>query len=102
MRRRTGHRLVVLYEGLEEAYALAAPHLRAGHAPHAGEALDCFVAAYATSQQVPDTTAFRHGLGAVLAADPRIDHYWDLVARITGPSRPTPRAAHPWLTPPPA
>jgi DNA-binding transcriptional MerR regulator len=97
-RANTGHRPVVLYEGLEEAYELAGPLLRAGHVPHAGEALDCFVAAYATSQQVPDTTAFRHGLGAVLVADPRIDHYWDLVARITGPSRPTPGAAHAWLT----
>lgn len=93
-----GHRPAVLYEGLEEAYELAAPHLRAGHAPRTGEALDCFVAAYATSRQLPDTTAFRHDLGAVLAADPRIDHYWDLVARITGPSRPTPGAAHAWLT----
>ncbi|MFI0901358.1 MerR family transcriptional regulator [Streptomyces sp. NPDC020983] len=94
----TGHRPAVLYQGLEEAYALAAPHLRAGRAPHAGEALDCFVAAYAASQQVRDTPAFRRGLGTVLAADPRIDHYWELVARVTGPGRPTPGAAHAWLT----
>ncbi|MBN6544491.1 MerR family transcriptional regulator, partial [Actinacidiphila bryophytorum] len=60
-----GHRPAVLYQGLEEAYALAAPHLRAGRAPQPGEALDCFVAAYATSQQVRDTPAFRHGLAAV-------------------------------------
>lgn len=93
-----GHRPAVLYQGLDEAYALAAPHLRAGRAPHAGEALDCFVAAYATSQQVPDTPGFRRGLGTVLAADPRIDRYWELVARITGPDRPTPGAAHAWLT----
>ncbi|WP_031521317.1 MerR family transcriptional regulator [Streptomyces sp. NRRL F-5123] len=93
-----GHRPAVLYQGLDEAYALAAPQLRAGRAPHTGEALDCFVAAYATSQQVRDTPAFRSGLGTVLAADPRIDHYWELVARITGPDRPTPGAAHAWLT----
>ncbi|MGW5350214.1 MerR family transcriptional regulator [Streptomyces sp. NPDC004031] len=93
-----GHRPAVLYQGLDEAYALAAPHLRAGRAPYAGEALDCFVAAYATSQQVRDTPAFRRRLGAVLASDPRIDHYWELVARITGPDRPTPGAAHAWLT----
>ncbi|WP_327289690.1 MerR family transcriptional regulator [Streptomyces sp. NBC_01198] len=93
-----GHRPAVLYEGLGEAYELAAPHLRAGRAPHAGEALDCFVAAYAASQRLLDTAAFRRELGAVLAADPRIDHYWDLVARITGPSRPSPGAAHTWLT----
>lgn len=94
----TGHRPAVLYQGLEEAYALAAPHLRAGRAPHAGEALDCFVAAYATSQQVRDTAVFRRDLAAVLAADPRIDHYWDLVTRITGPAHPTPGASHAWLT----
>lgn len=92
-----GHRPGVLYEGLAEAYELASPHLLAGRAPHPGEALDCFVAAYATSQQVRDTPAFRQGLGAVLAADPRIDRYWDLVARVNGPSRPTPGAAHAWL-----
>jgi DNA-binding transcriptional MerR regulator len=93
----SGRQAAVLYEGLAEAYALASPHLRAGRPPQAGEALDCFVAAYAASRQVPDTPAFRRGLGAVLAADPRIDHYWDLVARINGPADPTPGAAHAWL-----
>ncbi|WP_335982506.1 MerR family transcriptional regulator [Streptomyces sp. CA2R106] len=94
----SGHRPAVLYQGLEEAYDLAAPHLRAGRAPHAGEALDCFVAAYAASLRVADTGAFRRGLHGVLAADPRIDRYWDLVALVTGPDRPTPGAAHAWLT----
>ncbi|MFI0943243.1 MerR family transcriptional regulator [Streptomyces sp. NPDC021020] len=93
-----GHRPALLYQGLDEAYALAGPQVRAGRAPHPGEALDCFVAAYATSQQVRDTPAFRRGLGAVLAADPRIDRYWELVARITGPDPTTPGAAHAWLT----
>ncbi|BBB02162.1 putative MerR family transcriptional regulator [Actinacidiphila reveromycinica] len=93
-----GHRHAVLYQGLEEAYDLAAPHLRAGRAPCPGDALDCFVAAYAASQRVADTGAFRRGLHATLAADPRIDHYWDLVARVTGPAHPTPGAAHAWLT----
>jgi DNA-binding transcriptional MerR regulator len=93
----TGARAAVLYEGLAEAYDLAAPHLRAGRAPHPGEALDCFVAAYATSQRVPDTPAFRRTLSAALASDPRIDHYWSLVSRVTGPA-PTPGASHAWLT----
>jgi DNA-binding transcriptional MerR regulator len=93
----TGRQAAVLYEGLAEAYDLASPHLRAGRPPQKGEALDCFVAAYAASQRVPDTPAFRRALAAVLAADPRIDRYWSLAARITGPAHPTPGAAHAWL-----
>lgn len=92
-----GHRPAVLYEGLDEAYALAAPHLRAGRAPHAGEALDCFVAAYARSRGLPDTHGFRAELAGVLAADPRIDHYWHLYAELAPPGTPTPGAAHDWL-----
>ncbi|RVU27815.1 MerR family transcriptional regulator [Streptomyces antnestii] len=92
-----GFRPAVLYEGLREAYALASPGLRAGRAPHGGEALDCFVSAYAASRGVRDTPSFRRRLSAVLAADPRIDHYWRLAAELAGPSRPTAGAAHDWL-----
>ncbi|MEE4543704.1 MerR family transcriptional regulator [Streptomyces sp. V4-01] len=92
-----GHRPAVLYEGLDEAYALAAPHLRAGRAPREGDALDCFVAAYARSRRLPDTPAFRDELSRVLAADPRIDRYWQLVAELSGPAHTTPGAAHDWL-----
>lgn len=92
-----GYRPAVLYDGLAEAYALASPALRAERPPQPGEALDCFVAAYARSRGARDTPAFRHRLGGVLAADPRIDHYWQLVAELTGPARPTPGAAHDWL-----
>ncbi|MEU6659061.1 MerR family transcriptional regulator [Streptomyces sp. NPDC046821] len=92
-----GYRPAVLYEGLREAYALASPRLRAARTPHEGEALDCFVASYAASRGVRDTPAFRRGLSLTLAADPRIDHYWRLVAELTEPSRPTAGAAHDWL-----
>ncbi|MFI6638710.1 MerR family transcriptional regulator [Streptomyces sp. NPDC050504] len=99
-----GWRPAVLYEGLTEAYALAAAGLRAGRAPHGGEALDCFVSAYARSfgaRGTPDTAAFRRGLGAQLAADPRIDRYWQLTAELTAPDSggpaPTPGVAHDWL-----
>jgi hypothetical protein len=44
-----------------------------------------------------DSPAFRHHLGRLLAADPRIDHYWQLTAELTGPSQPTPGATHDWL-----
>ncbi|MCL2553065.1 MAG: MerR family transcriptional regulator [Actinomycetia bacterium] len=92
-----GFRPAVLYGGLDEAYGLAAPHVRAGRAPHAGEALDCFVAAYAAAGGVPDTVGFRRRLGPVLAADPRIDRYWELVAELSPPAHTTPGAAHGWL-----
>ncbi len=96
-----GYRPAVLYEGLAEAYELASPHLRARRAPYEGEALDCFVAAYARSRGTRDTPAFRRELSGVLAADPRIDRYWHLVAELTsppsGPPEPTPGAAHDWL-----
>lgn len=92
-----GYRPGVLYEGLREAYALASPQLRAERSPHEGEALDCFVSAYAAARGVRDTPAFRRRLSGVLASDPRIDHYWRLVAELAGPSRPTAGAAHDWL-----
>ncbi|MDX6351155.1 MAG: hypothetical protein QOF84_5945 [Streptomyces sp.] len=92
-----GYRPAVLYDGLREAYALASPHLRAQRPPHEGEALDCFVSAYARSRGMRDSPAFRHHLGRLLAADPRIDHYWQLTAELTGPSQPTASATHDWL-----
>ncbi|MCM2576668.1 helix-turn-helix domain-containing protein [Streptomyces meridianus] len=92
-----GYRPAVLYEGLGEAFALAAQDLRARRPPHEGEALDCFVSAYAVSHAARDTPAFRRRLSGQLAADPRIDLYWELVAELSGPSEPTAGAAHDWL-----
>jgi DNA-binding transcriptional MerR regulator len=91
------YRPAVLYDGLHEAYLLTAPHLLAGREPHAGEALDCFVAAHAHARGLPDTPAFRRHLGTTLAAAPRIDRYWQLSAEIWGPAVPTPGAVHDWL-----
>ncbi|WP_030606680.1 MerR family transcriptional regulator [Streptomyces sclerotialus] len=92
-----GYRPAVLYEGLIEAYGLAAADIRGQRAPYEGEALDCFVDAYARSCGTRDTPAFRRVLSGQLAADPRIDHYWQLVAELTGPAAPTPGATHDWL-----
>ncbi len=92
-----GGRPAVLYDGLREAYGLAAEQLRADRPPHEGEALDCFVSAYARSRSTQDTPDFRRRLGRLLAADPRIDHYWTLTAELNGPSQPTPGATHDWL-----
>ncbi|MFD3654517.1 MerR family transcriptional regulator [Streptomyces sp. NPDC058620] len=92
-----GYRPAVLYEGLSEAYALASSELRARRPGREGEALDCFVSAYARSHGARDTPGFRRRLAGVLADDPRIDRYWQLVAELAGPSQPTAGAAHDWL-----
>lgn len=91
-----GYDLGLLYDGLTEAAALAAPALRAGRSPHEGEALDCFVAAHARARGLRDTPAFRHRLGHQLAADPYIARYWQLHAELSGPE-PNLGAAHDWL-----
>ncbi|MFB7665875.1 MerR family transcriptional regulator [Kitasatospora sp. NPDC056138] len=91
----------VLYDGLLESYALASADLRAQRSPYDGEALDCFVSAYAGSRGLRDTPDLRRRLGSQLAADPRIDRYWQLTAELTappsGPPAPTAGAAHDWL-----
>jgi hypothetical protein len=91
----------VLYAGLAEAYELAGARLRRGVDPHAGDALDCFVSAYTSAYGVRDTPEFRRLLVRQLAADPRIDRYWELVAEVSTPPgarpEPTPGAAHDWL-----
>ncbi|MEV4049417.1 DNA-binding transcriptional MerR regulator [Streptomyces sp. SAI-195] len=91
----------VLYTGLAEAYELAGAHLRRGREPHPGEALDGFVAAYTSAYGMRDTPGFRHRLAGQLAADPRLDGYWELVAEVNtapgGRPEPTPGTAHDWL-----
>ncbi|MEV8098605.1 MerR family transcriptional regulator [Kitasatospora sp. NPDC085879] len=93
------YRPAVLYDGLAEAYDLAVPALRAGRAPRAGEALDCFVAAHAAAHGDRDTPAFRRLLGHRLdaLAHPVMDRYWQLAADLTDPDTPTLGAAHDWL-----
>ncbi|MET9514557.1 MerR family transcriptional regulator [Streptomyces sp. NPDC002994] len=97
------YRPTVLYDGLSEAYALASADLRARRPPGAGEALDCFVSAYARSRGTRDTPAFRNHLTGQVArsADPVIGRYWQLTAELTappsGPAEPTAGAAHFWL-----
>ncbi|MFJ4709361.1 MerR family transcriptional regulator [Streptomyces anulatus] len=91
----------VLYAGLAEAYDLAGGELRRGAEPCPGEALDGFVDAYASTYDARDTSAFRRVLAGRLAADPRIDRYWDLTAEVIsapgGRPEPTPGSAHDWL-----
>ncbi|MFD6276054.1 MerR family transcriptional regulator [Streptomyces sp. NPDC060209] len=91
----------VLYAGLAEAYDLASTEMRQDREPFPGEALDGFVDAYASAHGTADTTDFRLALARQLAADPRIDRYWELtaelVSRPVGPPEPTPGSAHDWL-----
>ncbi|MGW1030233.1 MerR family transcriptional regulator [Streptomyces sp. NPDC002577] len=92
---------VVLYAGLAEAYELAGAQLRQDRNPYPGEALDSFVAAYTSAYGTRDTIGFRRLLAGQLAADPRIDRYWELVAEVITPPggrrEPTPGTAHDWL-----
>ncbi|MFD6437568.1 MerR family transcriptional regulator [Streptomyces venezuelae] len=96
-----GYRPAVLYEGLPEAFELAAPDVGAGRAPREGEALDCFVAVHAAALNRRDTPDFRRTLHRMLAAEPRIDRYWQLAAEAVTPpaepARPTPGSADNWL-----
>ncbi|MFJ4081446.1 MerR family transcriptional regulator [Streptomyces iakyrus] len=92
---------VLLYAGLAEAFELAAPHLRRARDPHPGEALDAYVAAYASAFRSRDTHDFRRSLAARLSAEARLDQYWELAAVVlTRPGsspHPTPGSADDWL-----
>lgn len=91
----------VLYAGLATAYDLAGGEMRRGRGPRPGEALDGFVDAYASTYGTRDTPGFRRLLAGRLAADPRIDRYWELTAQVLGSPEgdpePTPGTAHDWL-----
>jgi len=75
-----------LLTGIGEACELARPLLLAGRPPAAGQALDRFVAAYATVQGSRDTTRFRRELLTTAGTDrdPRLRRYWGLVGDVTG------------------
>ncbi|MFG2141248.1 MerR family transcriptional regulator [Streptomyces sp. NPDC048650] len=90
-----------LYAGLAEAYELAGPQLRRARDPYPGEALDAYVAAYASAYGSRDVREFRRMLAARLAAEPRLDRYWELTAVVMTPPggrpEPTPGSADDWL-----
>ncbi|MET7289427.1 MerR family transcriptional regulator [Streptomyces sp. NPDC005573] len=89
----------VLYDGLFDAYGLAAGHLKADRAPDRGQALDRFVAAHAEARGLPDSPGFRRTLSGLLAraADPLVDRYWELTGELTRSPEPTIGAVHAWL-----
>ncbi|MEU3950436.1 MerR family transcriptional regulator [Streptomyces sp. NPDC029526] len=90
-----------LYAGLAEAYEIAGPQLRQAKDPYPGEALDAYVAAYASAYGDRDTRQFRRLLAARLAAEPRLTGYWELTAVVRtapgSPPEPTPGHADEWL-----
>ncbi|WP_438488723.1 MerR family transcriptional regulator [Streptomyces sp. S186] len=90
---------VALYEGLGEAYALAATALAAGRRPAPGDEADCFVAAHARAYRRRDGAAFRAGLRASLRAgdDPRMRAYWRYADEAAGGAGSSMGAAHDWL-----
>ncbi|MEV5355102.1 MerR family transcriptional regulator, partial [Streptomyces sp. NPDC052693] len=104
---RAGHRgggargAALLYAGLAEAFALAAAPVRRAQDPRPGEALDAYVAAYASAYGSRDTRGFRRLLADRLAAEARLDRYWELAAVVLsepgGPAQPTPGSADDWL-----
>lgn len=91
----------LLYAGLAEAFDLAASHLRRAHDPRPGEALDAYVAAYASAYRSRDTQDFRRLLADRLSAEPRLNQYWELAAIVLTPPgsrpQPTPGSADDWL-----
>ncbi|WP_330460989.1 MerR family transcriptional regulator [Streptomyces sp. NBC_00820] len=89
----------VLYDGLFDAYTLAAAGLKADRTPERGQALDCFVAAHADARGLPDSPGFRRRLSGMLArgTDPLIDRYWELTGELTSSPEPTLGAVHAWL-----
>ncbi|MEU2602307.1 MerR family transcriptional regulator [Streptomyces hirsutus] len=93
--------VAALYTGLAEAYEIASPQLRRARKPYPGEALDAYVAAYASAYAGRDTQEFRRLLAARLATGPRLDRYWELTAVVLtppgGPPEPTPGSADDWL-----
>ncbi|MFD0367571.1 MerR family transcriptional regulator [Streptomyces sp. NPDC059071] len=102
---------LALYEGLGEAYALAATEMTEPARPTGGPALDTFVRAYARSRGEADTPAFRQALHRWLghASDPRMGDYWTWTAELNAAAGPRPHsgthdapaptlgASHAWL-----
>ncbi|MBO0512369.1 helix-turn-helix domain-containing protein [Streptomyces beijiangensis] len=93
------HRPDVLYDGLFDAYMLAAADVKTNRAPKRGQALDCFVAAHAESRGLRDSQEFRRRLSGLLtlAADQMVDRYWELTGELSGAPEPTLGRAQEWL-----
>ncbi|MCC3770172.1 MerR family transcriptional regulator [Streptomyces sp. UNOC14_S4] len=87
-----------LYEGVLEAYALAASAAAAGRTPAPGHELDAYVGAFGTSRGERDTADFRAALLRETAwtRQPRVARYWSLADEVS-PGTGTTGAALDWL-----
>ncbi|MFJ5710622.1 MerR family transcriptional regulator [Streptomyces sp. NPDC093105] len=94
------YRPAVLYEGLAEAYGLAAAEVRAGRAPGGAEAVDCFAGAYALALGEADSAVFRRRLVELLGREDTgvMARYWKLVAPLQPADRPALGLLHHHLT----
>ncbi|MDX2295064.1 MULTISPECIES: MerR family transcriptional regulator [Streptomyces] len=94
------YRPAVLYEGLAEAYDLAAAEVRAGREPGGAEALDCFAGAYALALGEVDSAGFRRRLVERLGREDTgvMARYWKLVAPLRPADRPALGLLHHHLT----
>ncbi|MFD4370506.1 MerR family transcriptional regulator [Streptomyces sp. NPDC058486] len=94
------YRPAVLYEGLEEAYGLAAAEVRAGRPPGGRGVLDCFAGAYAHALGERDSPAFRRRLVELLGREDTtvMARYWKLVPALLPPDRPALGLLHHHLT----
>jgi DNA-binding transcriptional MerR regulator len=87
-----------LYEGILQAYALAASAVAAGRAPAPGRELDAFVGAYGVNRGERDTARFRAVLQREIAwaKAPRVARYWSLAEEVSPDVGATGAAVH-WL-----
>ncbi|GAA1944271.1 MerR family transcriptional regulator [Kitasatospora viridis] len=90
-------RLALVYQGADEAYRLALAELARGAEPAPGQALDCYVAAFARGAGRTDDAAFRRELTGLRLTHPAVDRYWSLVG-VLHDGRPTMGDAHDWIT----
>ncbi|RLU92081.1 MerR family transcriptional regulator [Streptomyces griseocarneus] len=87
-----------LYEGVLEAYALAASAVAADRTPAPGCELDAYVGAFGTSRGERDTAGFRATLLRETAwtRQPRVTRYWSLADEVS-PGTGNTGAALDWL-----
>ncbi|MGW1074566.1 helix-turn-helix domain-containing protein [Streptomyces sp. NPDC002537] len=88
-----------LYDGLLQAYALAASAVGAGREPAPGPELDAYVGAYGLGRGARDTAGFRAALlrDTRWTAEPRVRRYWSLAHEMSPDRGITTGAALEWL-----
>ncbi|MEY9943426.1 MerR family transcriptional regulator [Kitasatospora sp. GAS1066B] len=86
----------MVYQGVGEAYTLAAAEIARGATPAVGEAVDAFVSVFARAERKVDNTDFRRELAARRSGPEVMVRYWSLSSLLD--PRPNMGAAHEWIT----